>query len=47
MPDAALEIGDDLVDIDVIMGPDGTTGYVTITPDVHYIKLSNLKLTPA
>ena len=38
------EVGDDLIDIDVVS--EGATGYLTITSDVKYVKLSGLSLTP-
>jgi hypothetical protein len=38
---------DDIIDVDAVMGPDGTTGYLTIGSDVKFVKLSNLELTPA
>jgi hypothetical protein len=38
---------DEMIDIELVFGDNGTTGYLTITSDVKYVKLTNLQLTPA
>ncbi len=45
--DTRCEVGDGLIDIETVSGPNGTTGYLSIGSDVVFVKLYNLKLTPA
>jgi hypothetical protein len=43
--DARCEVGGGLIDMDTVDGM-GVTGYLSITPDVKYVKLNDLILTP-